>query len=326
LALQSATETALLTCTTATPTTWRFTGQREDATIGLYFYNARYLDPQLGRFTQADTIVPEPGNPQALNRYSYVLNNPVRYTDPTGMFSEDEIMQYLGVGTWDDVLAMFGEGGVMAGAWGFLEVLRQAELGTPISMWFDVGSGFNASQPNMMGMFSQQDGALVFSGAFLDWSGAGGSWSIGGLSAMTASTLLPSTGQYQVGWSGGYIGAGSHYKHVGFDTNRVDWTSVGLGVAALGQDAGLAIGVAGAMTVNPTLMLTGVSMIGLGIAAEATSVAYTYDQYKQGSASTVDLTVSMSSAVIGLAPGPVGIASSVGGILWDLHYGLRLAP
>ena len=44
------------------PTTWRFTGQREDATIGLYYFNARYLDPQLGRFVQPDTIVPEPGN------------------------------------------------------------------------------------------------------------------------------------------------------------------------------------------------------------------------------------------------------------------------
>ncbi|MEI2692539.1 MAG: RHS repeat-associated core domain-containing protein [Anaerolineae bacterium] len=70
--------------TGTTPTTWRFTGQREDATIGLYFYNARYLDPQLGRFIQPDTIVPAPGNPQALNRYSYVLNNPLRYTDPSG--------------------------------------------------------------------------------------------------------------------------------------------------------------------------------------------------------------------------------------------------
>ena len=63
---------------------WRFTGQREDATIGLYFYNARYLDPVLGRFTQPDTIVPQPGNPQALNRYSYVLNNPLKYIDPSG--------------------------------------------------------------------------------------------------------------------------------------------------------------------------------------------------------------------------------------------------
>ncbi len=70
--------------TGTTPTTWRFTGQREDATIGLYYFNARYLDPQLGQFTQPDTIVPEPGNPQALNRYSYGGNNPVKYRDPSG--------------------------------------------------------------------------------------------------------------------------------------------------------------------------------------------------------------------------------------------------
>lgn len=38
----------------------------------------------LGRFAQADTIVPDPGNPQSLNRYSYVLNNALKYTDPTG--------------------------------------------------------------------------------------------------------------------------------------------------------------------------------------------------------------------------------------------------
>jgi RHS repeat-associated protein len=63
---------------------WRFTGQREDATIGLYFYNARYYDPKLGRFIQADTIVPDPGNPQLLNRYSYVGNRPVNFIDPSG--------------------------------------------------------------------------------------------------------------------------------------------------------------------------------------------------------------------------------------------------
>jgi len=62
----------------------RFTGQRWEASLGLYDYKARFYDPTLGRFLQPDPIVPEPGNPQALNRYAYVYNNPLRYTDPSG--------------------------------------------------------------------------------------------------------------------------------------------------------------------------------------------------------------------------------------------------
>jgi len=65
------------------PTDIMFTGQRADAT-GLYFYNARYYSSTLGRFVSADSIVPELGNPQALNRYAYVFNNPLKYVDPTG--------------------------------------------------------------------------------------------------------------------------------------------------------------------------------------------------------------------------------------------------
>jgi hypothetical protein len=38
----------------------------------------------VGRFLQADTVVPNPGNPQSLNRYAYGLNSPLKYTDPTG--------------------------------------------------------------------------------------------------------------------------------------------------------------------------------------------------------------------------------------------------
>jgi RHS repeat-associated protein len=72
-----------------TPTDRRYTGQIQDAS-DLYFYNARYYDPTLGRFLQADTLVPEPGNPQSWNRYSYVNNNPLRYTDPTGHCRYDE--------------------------------------------------------------------------------------------------------------------------------------------------------------------------------------------------------------------------------------------
>jgi|GEM_PF-2374388 len=66
------------------PTDFTFTGQKLDLSDGLMYYGAHYYDAQLGRFISADTIVPSAGNPQSLNRYSYVLNNPVRLTDPSG--------------------------------------------------------------------------------------------------------------------------------------------------------------------------------------------------------------------------------------------------
>ncbi|MFZ5883976.1 MAG: RHS repeat-associated core domain-containing protein [Chloroflexota bacterium] len=50
--------------------------------FGLMFYNARWYDPSLGRFAQADTIVP--GGVQGWDRYAYVNNAPVRFTDPSG--------------------------------------------------------------------------------------------------------------------------------------------------------------------------------------------------------------------------------------------------
>ena len=110
-----------------TSVSYNYTGQRLDGT-GLLFYNARYYDPQLARFTSADSIVPNtshrsltvdyhenefngkqqtenaqgfwfqmsdqqrqqatppwgPSNSQDMNRYAYVLNNPLIYTDPSG--------------------------------------------------------------------------------------------------------------------------------------------------------------------------------------------------------------------------------------------------
>ena len=61
-----------------------FTSQRFDNSSGLYYYNARYYDPHLGRFIQPDSLVPDPLNPQAWNRFSYCYNNPVTFNDPSG--------------------------------------------------------------------------------------------------------------------------------------------------------------------------------------------------------------------------------------------------
>ncbi len=75
---------AIKTSSGTVPTDYDFTGQKRDATANLMFYNARYYDPALARFIQPDTIVPNPLDPQSLNRYAYVRNNPVNRIDPTG--------------------------------------------------------------------------------------------------------------------------------------------------------------------------------------------------------------------------------------------------
>ncbi len=66
------------------PTDYRYTGQRQEEGLGLYRMGARWYDPALARWLSADTLVPGAWEPQALNRYSYVLGNPMRYIDPSG--------------------------------------------------------------------------------------------------------------------------------------------------------------------------------------------------------------------------------------------------
>ena len=62
---------------------YRFTGKEKDDS-GLYYYGARYYDDTLGRFLAADSILPDVYDPQQLNRFAYVRNNPIKLTDPTG--------------------------------------------------------------------------------------------------------------------------------------------------------------------------------------------------------------------------------------------------
>jgi RHS repeat-associated protein len=62
----------------------RFTGQRWEANLGLYDYRARFYDPTLGRFLQPDSLIPQPGDVRAWNRYTYAYNNPLRYVDGGG--------------------------------------------------------------------------------------------------------------------------------------------------------------------------------------------------------------------------------------------------
>ncbi|MBI5351758.1 MAG: hypothetical protein HZB50_03885 [Chloroflexi bacterium] len=64
-------------------TKYQYTGQYSySSDFGLMYYGARWYDPSMGRFAQADSIVP--GGVQGLDRYAYVNNSPLNYVDPSG--------------------------------------------------------------------------------------------------------------------------------------------------------------------------------------------------------------------------------------------------
>lgn len=77
-----------------TKSKYLYTGQENDSETGLDYYNARYYYSHIRRFTQPDTLLPNQYDPQQLNRYSYVGNNPLTYTDPTGhIFGVDDVIE-----------------------------------------------------------------------------------------------------------------------------------------------------------------------------------------------------------------------------------------
>ena len=67
---------------------FRYTGQQYLGGLNLYYYKARFYSPALGRFLQTDPI----GTADDLNLYAYVGNNPVNFSDPTGLIAAEAQM------------------------------------------------------------------------------------------------------------------------------------------------------------------------------------------------------------------------------------------
>ena len=68
------------------PSPLHFTGKMRDTETNLDYFGARYDASALGRFMSPDPLGGNLSNPQSLNRYSYAINNPLVFTDPTGMY------------------------------------------------------------------------------------------------------------------------------------------------------------------------------------------------------------------------------------------------
>ncbi|RHX83634.1 hypothetical protein DLM75_23815 [Leptospira stimsonii] len=76
---------------------YKYTGQEEDGETGLYYYKARYYDPLIGRFTQADSVF-DTSRPMAMDLYMYTEGNPVRWRDPSGHSIVSDALSKNGMG------------------------------------------------------------------------------------------------------------------------------------------------------------------------------------------------------------------------------------
>src|SRR5205823_6205951 len=72
-----------------------FTGHEQLDSLGLVNMNGRIYDPGIGRFLSADPFVQAPTETQNLNRYSYVVNNPLSFTDPSGFNFLNDLGSWL---------------------------------------------------------------------------------------------------------------------------------------------------------------------------------------------------------------------------------------
>ena len=92
-----------------------FTDHEHLEDFGLIHMNGRIYDPLLGRFLSADPNIQSPKNTQSLNRFSYVMNNPLSATDPTGYFSFSKFMH-----KWMPIILQIGMMAASGGltAWG----------------------------------------------------------------------------------------------------------------------------------------------------------------------------------------------------------------
>ena len=148
-----------------------FTGHEFLPYFSLYNMNGRLYDPLVGRFLSADPYIGDPASTQSYNRYSYALNNPLKYTDPSG-YNYKPIY-------WDEAIggsipsirtygrfgsAGYGSPGYRQNGTGLNGVYYDWYSGTYRSTDpgnYEVGWGY---ANNVISQYSQSASALIYSG------------------------------------------------------------------------------------------------------------------------------------------------------------------
>ncbi len=209
-----------LTSSTGTLTnSIRYTGREFDSETGLYYYRARYYDPTIGQFLQEDPVSGIMRNPQTINKYPYVLNNPTNLADPNGQIPPQVALAISGaaLGGISGAFGAIAQGGTVT------QVVQAALLGAA------VGAVAGALNPSAL------VGAFLNFGANVTGQFIGGG-SISSLNATSAAAAFLGGG-FGTGFArtvAGFVGEGIGLQIVGqiASTQVVAPTNAVLGLLA----------------------------------------------------------------------------------------------
>ncbi|RYD53228.1 MAG: RHS repeat-associated core domain-containing protein [Sphingobacteriales bacterium] len=202
---------------------WGYTGHEQLDAFGLVNMNARLYDPKLGRLLSVDNYVSDPASPLAYNRYTYALNNPISYVDPSG---NHPLLVAMAIGAAISAASYTAQAAFTPGG-----LSRNFNIGdfasTTITggvlggVTYGIGSAFQGIAVTGVGMsFVKEAGRAaahgLVGGVMSDANG--GSFWVGFASGSAASfaTSLVDMGQINLGKVGGAffsmgVGAGSSY-------------------------------------------------------------------------------------------------------------------
>ena len=189
-----------------------YTGHEHLPGWGLINMNARLYDPALCRFLSPDPVLQDPANTQNFNRYSYCLNNPLRYTDESG--------EVFGV---DDAVAVILCAAILSGSVNLAATWKRCEGFWEHLTSFFVGVSAGAAVAATGGA------AAAAGGGIMATAGIVGTGVVSGAATGATNDILAQTGK--------------NFEGIG----DIDWNQVAINAAASGVAGGVSSGVGLAM-------------------------------------------------------------------------------
>jgi len=280
-----------------------YTGHEHLQSVGLIHMNGRLYDAKLHRFLQVDNNLQDPFNTQNFNRYGYVMNNPTKFTDPTGEFAFIPILIAAAYGaavgaavavatytvtslasgnfSWSGLgtSALMGAvGGAISGGLSSVGAqLFNASSAFVQNGTLNIMTEF-ASQVGVSAAFGQTINAGTLAGSFIgayagykmgNWSGTGGSWLKNAAAEIGFNTLKGAAKGAIAGFTASAINGTDFVKGTFYGARN---GSVGGAV-----QSSLMIGIFGATYIPSDEKLEFVKMM-----SDATGVSYKDVAYRKG--------------------------------------------